>query len=111
MANKGIYSYTVQEGTNAGLGQGGSMLMTGSTEYTAPTGQVFVSITIISNTAAFSTLTAVDPDMYVNTAQATTGGTILTSSEQFTGGITIYGRWSAVTMTSSDIAIAYLGSE
>ena len=111
MANKGIYSYTVQEGTNAGLGQGGSMLMTEDTAHTAPTGQVFVSITIISNTAAFSKLEAVDPDMYINTAQATTGGTKLTDSETFTGGITIYGRWSQIKMTTGDVAIAYLGSE
>ena len=113
MANKGIYSYTVQEGTNAGLGQGGSMLITGTTAYVAPAGQVFVSITIISDTAAFAKLTAADPEMYINTVQAThdSEGTALTEDEIFTGGITIYGRWTNIKMTADDIAIAYLGSE
>ena len=54
MANKGIHSYTVQEGTNAGLGQGGSMLFKGGTAYTAPTGQSFISITILTDNLTFS---------------------------------------------------------
>lgn len=107
MAGKGIYSYTVQEGTNAGLGQGGSMLLTGSTTYNAPTGQVFVSITFLTN-SIFGTLTAEDPDLYINTAQATLGGTVV-DTETFPQGVTIYGRWNAIQLSSSNIAIAYTG--
>ena len=113
MANKGIYSYTVQEGTNAGLGQGGSMFIKGGTEYTLTDGQVFLSITLLTASTTFTKLQAVDNKLYIGTegTSAVKGppGTDI-GSETFPQGITLYGRWTAIELGSDMDAVAYLGS-
>ena len=113
MANKGIYSYTVQEGTNAGLGQGGSMFIKGGTLYSLTDGQVFLSITLLTASTTFTKLEAVDNKLYIGTEgdTATDGppGTDITG-ETFPQGITIYGRWTAIELGSTMNAVAYLGS-
>tara|TARA_R100000329_G_scaffold62678_1_gene55857 strand:- start:658 stop:1002 length:345 start_codon:yes stop_codon:yes gene_type:complete len=114
MANKGIYSYTVQEGTNAGLGQGGSMFIKGGTTY-GPliNGQVFLSITILTPNTTFTKLEAVDNKLYIGTegtsSVKTPPGTDITT-ETFPQGITIYGRWTTIKLGSGMDAVAYLGS-
>ena len=113
MAGKGIHSYTVQEGTNAGLGQGGSMYINGATEHTAPAGQVFVSITILIETT-FTKLVAEDPTLYMGTngvaSTSSPPGIVITGSHKFPQGITIYGRWTSIQVGALDIVVAYLGS-
>ena len=113
MAGKGIHSYTVQEGTNAGLGQGGSMFINGAAENTAPSGQVFVSITFLTETN-FTTLVAEDNTLYMGTTGTTSDeqppGDLITSGAAFPAGATIYGRWTTIQVGASDMVVAYLGS-
>ena len=114
MANKGIYSYTVQEGTNAGLGQGGSMFLKGGTAYgPLANDQVFLSITLLTANTTFTKLEAVDNKLYIGTegTSAVKGppGTDI-SGETFPQGITLYGRWTSITLGSGMDAVAYLGS-
>ena len=118
MANKGVYNYTVQEGTNIGLGQGGSMFLKGGTEYTVPTGQVIVSITFLVANSKIDKLESEDDSLYINTSgngvsSSTSGppGTLLPTTgvgqPSFEAGITIYGRWTKLEIDNA--AIAYLG--
>ncbi len=85
---------------------------------TPPSGHVFVAITMLSNGATFDSsggLIAEDPDRYINTAQASsggggTGGKTITSSITFPAGVTIYGRWTEIDVSSgSEGVIAYIG--
>lgn len=110
MAGKGIYSYTVQEGTNLGMGQAGSMYCAASKEYDAPSGQVFVSITFLDANTAFTTLQSEDDTLYINTTGTLNldgpPGSLVTGD--FPQGITIYGRWTKI--EANGRMIAYLGS-
>ena len=95
----GVNNFTVQESNNLGLGQGGSMFITqaGGTA-TPPEGHVFVAFTALLPTVVEDTtgLLSPEPDKYVNTGQASSGGggTNGVSMDNITAigpGITIFG--------------------
>ena len=106
MAN-GIHAFTVQEGINAQLGQGGYMFLdqaggsgggagTDNTGTTA-TGVEYVAITILE--AATVTTVSNNTSIYPNLSAITVPA-----------GTTIYGRWNKVTLaTSNASAIVYRG--
>ena len=118
MAGKGIRTYTVQEASNVGLGQGGSMLITVSGEdNTPPSGQAFTAFTVIGNdNVTFNDLVPEDTDLYFGTggseSHAAPPGEVLASGlsgGEFPPGITIYGRWNEINIASGAIVV-YLGS-
>ena len=100
---KGLNAYTASEGINVQLGQAGWDIVAGGETINAHT---YVAITVlvgsevISGNSASGTVsaTSVDTDL---------GDTL--STVEVPEGCTIYGRWSAVTMGSSDTAIVYRG--
>ena len=111
MAGKGLQQFTVQESQNAGLGQVGSIFISGVATVTCK-GGVFIAITMLEDTV-FNLLTAEELQLYPSSTGtgsdvSTTGG-VITGSEVFPKGITIYGRWTAFSLTSG-LVVAYRGS-
>ena len=113
-----------------GFGQLGSVYTTASSDaIIPPTGKVFVAITMLEDTVFDSSggLTAerrvngsVTNDVYVSTEQAAhdlaagsetvdegSGGKVV-DSVTFTRGITIYGRWTEIDVSSGGV-VAYIG--
>jgi hypothetical protein len=101
-----------------GFGQMGSVLITGTSAVTSNgvagmEKAVFCAITFLEETE-FDTagLIAEDKTMYVNSDTAQTGisasNTANTDSETFPEGVTIYGRWTSITLDSGKV-IAYVG--
>ena len=113
--HKGLYSYTVQEAQNAGLGQAGCIFIDQATAIVAPTGSVFVAITFLADTTldASGGLIAEDSSRWANTEAAASaggsGGIQIDASNTFPKGITIYGRWTEIDLDSAGTLIAYLG--
>ena len=123
MAGKGIHTYSVQESQNLGLGQGGSVYTTASSDaIKPPTGRVFVAITMLADAVfdSASGLVAEVATQYVNTETAANdladgsetanqgSGGIVVDSVTFPKGITIYGRWTEIDVSSGSI-LAYIG--
>ena len=123
MAGKGIHTYSVQESQNLGLGQGGSVYTTASSDaIKPPTGRVFVAITMLADAVfdSASGLIAEVATQYVNTETAANdladgsetanqgSGGIVVDSVTFPKGITIYGRWTEIDVSSGSI-LAYIG--
>ena len=123
-----LRKYTVIEGQNfaneVGFGQAGSVFIDSDGASSPPTGLVFVAITFIDDTI-FDTgaggLVAEDSANFANTVAAAhdnadgsetasegSGGLQIDVSNIFPAGITIYGRWSEIDLTSGMI-IAYIG--
>tara|TARA_Y100000015_G_scaffold15073_1_gene14484 strand:+ start:82 stop:420 length:339 start_codon:yes stop_codon:yes gene_type:complete len=100
------------------FGQMGSVLITGTGSVTSNgvagmEKAVFCAITFLEDTQFNSAgLIAEDNTMYVNSSNGSTGisasGTATTDSETFPEGVTIYGRWTGVTLNSGKV-IAYIG--
>ena len=115
MAQKkgGIQHFTVQEAHNVNLGQGGSVFLdTDATTFT-PTNGVVIAITSLSGSCSFDTLTAEDPTKYVGvgTDGYEGGGDALSSSDTIPQGVTIYGRWTSVSVhQDNDRCICYIGA-
>ena len=107
-----------------GFGQMGSAYVAATGQYTPPVGKIVVAITILDVTG-FTTLTG-DTTQYANTAGtlptgATNAGTAfvqstsvdaqgandsnVANSVQFPKGITIFGRWTAVTPKDNGILV------
>ena len=111
----GVNAYTVQESSNTGLGQGGSVFIdTTAQDITPPSGRVFVAITIVE-AAEFTKLEAEltgGESLYISTAgtASTTGppGYLIDASNVFPAGITIFGRWNKINLDLG-VVIAYLG--
>ena len=122
-----LRKYTVVEGQNfaneVGFGQAGSVFIDGSGASSPPTGAVFVAITFIDDTIfdASGGLIAEDSAKFANTEAAAnnnadgsetasegSGGLQIDASNTFPAGITIYGRWSEIDITSG-MLIAYIG--
>ena len=105
MAN-GLHKLTVQEGTNAQLGQGGADIVTAATvNQTTNPGVDWVAITVLAGNVdagehhtARITATPVDTDLWDSP-----------SSLVVPVGVTIYGRWSVVTAGTGGTIIAYRG--
>ena len=80
------------EAKNAELGQGGSFLVKDTDAHTPASG-VIVAITA-TEASAISALVAESGD-YVNTAAA--------ASEALAAGVTVYGRWTSITLNSGAV--------
>ena len=113
----GLHHFTPQEAQNLSLGQGGSMIIDGtSNDMTPPPGCVFVAITALVNATfdAAGGLVAVDSDRYINTEAASsagggTNGVEMDASNSLPQGMTIYGRWTSINLAGGEI-IAYVGN-
>ena len=122
-----LRKYTVVEGQNfaneVGFGQAGSVFIDGDGASSPPTGSVFVAITFLDDTIfdASGGLIAEDSAKFANTEAAAnnnadgsetasegSGGLQIDASNTFPAGITIYGRWSEIDITSG-MLIAYIG--
>ena len=128
------YKYNI---TDYGFGQLGSIFCDGAnTPIEPPLGKVFVAITMVDDTKFNTTgglvadnmpelgleyignLFARDVDGTVNdaahddvanpTATTGTGGKVVDAANSFPRGLTIYGRWTEIDLSSGSI-IAYIG--
>ena len=82
---------------NATFGQLGSKLISGATATAAPTGYVFVAIQAIEADFVLSAAARQNTSDFADLA----GRTIAK-------GQTVYGRWTSLTGTAGDYAIAYI---
>jgi len=106
----GLQKYSVVEANNAALGQlGSAFLDTDGTTFT-PTDGVVVAITMITD-CGFDTLTADGgTGKFITTAGAGAGGDTLASGDTFPAGMTIYGRWTSVSVqTTGQQCVCYVG--
>ena len=123
MPGKGIHTYSVQESQNAGLGQAGSVFIDASGAASPPTGKVFLAITFLADTIfdASGGLVAENQNQYANTEAAAhneadgsettaqgSGGLQIDASNTFSAGITIFGRYTEIDITSG-MVLAYIG--
>jgi len=123
MAGKGIHTYSVQESQNAGLGQAGSVFIDASGAASPPTGKVFLAITFLADTIldASGGLVAENENQYANTEAAAhneadgsetttqgSGGLQIDAGNTFSAGITIFGRYTEIDITSG-MVLAYIG--
>ena len=119
----GVHQYSVVESGNVGLGQVGSVFIDASGASSPPTGKAFIAITFLADTVfdASGGLIAEDANQYANTnaaahnesdgAETTTqgsGGLQIDASNTFPQGVTIYGRYTEIDITSG-MLIAYIG--
>tara|TARA_R100000808_G_scaffold7825_1_gene22547 strand:+ start:3111 stop:3452 length:342 start_codon:yes stop_codon:yes gene_type:complete len=110
-SRKGLHSYSVQEAQNAGLGQAGSVYLdTNATAFT-PTNGVVVAITMLTD-CKFDTLTAEGGTgnfLCIGKGHED-GGDTFSSSDVIPEGVTIYGRWTSVSVSADDEkCICYIG--
>tara|TARA_R100001594_G_scaffold22368_1_gene43467 strand:- start:506 stop:850 length:345 start_codon:yes stop_codon:yes gene_type:complete len=111
----GLQKLTVQEGTNAALGQAGCVFVDTATAVVAPTGKAFIAITFLTDVTldASGGLIAEDSSRWANTEAAASaggsGGIQIDASNTFPKGVTIYGRWSEIDLNSTGTLIAYIG--
>ena len=119
-----VSKYSVVEAGNLGLGQAGSIFLdVFNVSISPPTGTVFVSITFLDDTIfdASGGLVAQDANQYANTEAAAhnesdgsetttqgSGGLQIDGSNTFPAGVTIFGRWTEIDITSG-MLIAYIG--
>ena len=112
MAGKrgGLHSYSVQEAQNSQMGQVGSVFLDAAGTTFTPSSGVVVAITIVTD-CDFDVLTAEDSAKYINNGGTgyESGGNAIASTDQFPGGITIYGRWTSVSLNSVGSCICYIG--
>jgi hypothetical protein len=100
MAN--LHKLSVQEASNASLGQAGAIFEDGTT---AVSSKKIVAIQFVDD-STFTTLTPNASD-FIGTASG--NGDAIDSSNSFPAGMTIYGQWTAFTLASGTV-IAYQGS-
>ena len=104
--------YSLTDAAMVQLGQVGSALLdTGSGTLTPPSGKVVVAISMMSD-CQFDVLVADGDDAYIGTGGSGSGtnGATLGSGDTFPAGMTIYGRWTSVSVTSDgQRAICYMG--
>jgi hypothetical protein len=114
MASKrwsGINTYSVHEAQNAALGQGGSALITGTSEVAVPEGKTIIAITFLEDTVFdnSSGLVAEDETRWANSealaSKTATSNDDVVDGETFPAGITIYDRWTKVNLTSGLVMI------
>ena len=109
-----LQQYSVVEAGNVGLGQAGSILVTGTGGTTCNDG-VFVAFTFITDTVFASGvggLSAENEQMWPDDAGTSTiiadSGGVVTDTVSFPSGMTIYGRWTQFQLASGSL-IAYRG--
>ena len=94
--------YSVVAANNVGLGQVGSILETGNT---AISGKEIVAITFLED-SVFTVLTPESgTNLYIGDSNNNGDSS---DSVTFPQGVTIFGRWSAFTLSSGSV-VAYLG--
>ena len=93
--------FSVLESNNVALGQGGCLLESGTD---AISGKKIVAIQFLEDTA-LSLLTPADSS-YIGSSGG--NGDAVSSSNTFPQGVTIFGSWTAFTLSSGSV-IAYLG--
>ena len=112
MASKGIYQYTVQESSNAGLGQGGSVFLNDASTTFTPDNGVIIAIQALGDTVTLDTLTPENPNKHIGTATTNLGyegkGNTSTTYE-IPSGSTIFGRFTSVSISGSNPCICYIG--
>ncbi len=88
---------------------GGVYLDQAATTISPASGKVFSAITMLEETQ-FSALVAKDTGICFNsvTAGPGTNGEVLGNDQVFPRGVTIYGRWTSLSLTSGAV-IAYQG--
>ena len=105
--------FSVQGASNIGIGQVGSVF-TNTTANVTPTSGVFVAITMIADTT-FTVLQSAEGagvsfiGNTLSTSGTGTGSDAITTSDTFPAGVTIYGRFTAVDLTSG-AAMLYIGA-
>ena len=113
----GIQHFTVQEAHNINLGQAGSVFLdTDSTTFT-PTNGVVIAITMVSD-CKFDVLTAEDSSKHFGISGLGAAGDgwenkgdAIGTSDEFAVGLTIFGRWTSVSVqTNGQSCICYIGS-
>ena len=95
-----LQKFTVVEAQNASLGQAGAKFISDESVHTGS----FISITMIEDTI-FNALTPADTT-YGYGVGSYNGNTM--ASETIPQGLTIFGRWTAIDLTSG-ACIAYVG--
>jgi hypothetical protein len=95
-----INKYTVNESSNVALGQTGAKFISDTESHSG----TFVAITMLEDTV-FNALTPTDTTNGYGVGSYN-GNTM--ASETIPQGVTIYGRWSTIDLTSG-LVIAYLG--
>ena len=114
MASKrgGLQGYTVQEAQNSSMGQVGSVYLdTDGTTFT-PTSGVVVAITMLGASGTdFDVLTAEDSAKYISVGGTgyESGGNTLANTDTFPEGMTIFGRWTSVSVNTNGACICYIG--
>ena len=110
--NGGLKHYTVQEAQNSSMGQVGSVYLdTDGTTFT-PTNGVVVAITMLGASGTdFDVLTAEDSTKYISIGGSgyESGGNPLVNSDTFPEGMTIFGRWTSVSVNTNGACICYIG--
>ena len=95
-----INKYTVNESSNVALGQAGAKFISDTSVHSG----TFVAITMLEDTV-FNALTPTDTTNGYGVGSYN-GNTM--ASETIPQGVTIYGRWSSIDLTSG-LVIAYIG--
>ena len=95
-----INKYSVVELGNIGLGQAGSEYESGVSTITPPSGQVIVAITATGSDVVIYTLTPSPADGTIMGKTSTAAEYNGDAFSTITDGLTIYGRWSGLKMTS-----------
>ena len=105
----GLQNLTVQEAQNTQLGQLGSgHLDAGEAAASIPSGAVIIAITILEDSTTFTALTQESAD-YFGIGTSTYSANSLADSDIFPAGVTVYGRWTALTINAGS-CIFYLGA-
>ena len=110
-----------------GFGQMGSLFNDGTAACTPPTGKVFVAITMLADTTfdtsaglvadndttagieyAGTNTAAHDAALSPDRGESGAGGDVIDNGNTFPKGITIYGRWTEIDVSSGSI-VAYIG--
>ena len=95
---RGLHQYSSDEGVSLQLGQAGADNVRATTvDQTTNPGVTWIAITMLAGTT-ISSATSVDTAIWDSL-----------SSCEVPEGTTIYGRWSAITIGTSDAAMCYRG--
>jgi hypothetical protein len=92
----------------ASFGQHGNAFQDTNAAVTPDTGMIICAISFLAETTLTAMSAADDDEVVANAsfgltageAGAGSGGVVITSSNKFPAGLTIYGRWSSVTPTA-----------
>ena len=106
----GLQKYTVVESNNLGLGQVGSAYLSDTTAYSPQSGKVIIAIQIIDDCSFAVGTTAESTDFTDFTDPEDGTNADAFSTDTFPAGVTIYGRWTAVQLTTAGAVMLYMGS-